>query len=144
MRQLFCVSLLSLVASFAMLLVAATQANAGDEELKGSWKVESLFRDGALVPRNGDYVGIIIHGDKFLFDNLRIDYETSTYRTDRHKSPMHLDVFDEEGKKLIETGIFEVKQGVLRLCQGSPRPTTFETKKDDGRRLFVLKRRDKN
>ena len=143
MRQLFCVSLLSLVASFAMLLVAATQANAGDEELQGSWKVVSFFRDGAGVPGNGAYVGIIIHGDKIVFDNLTIEYDTLTYRTDRHKSPMHLDVFDEEGKKLTETGIFEVKQGVFRLCQGSPRPTAFQTEKDDGRRLFVLKRRDR-
>ena len=142
MRQ-FSVSLLSLIASIALLLVEATQAKAGDEELQGSWKVESYYRDGALVPGNGDYVQILIHDDKIEFNNRRFDAATLTYRSDWHKSPMHLDVYDEERKKLIETGIFEVKQGVLRLCQGSPRPTAFETKKDDGRRLFVLKREDK-
>jgi uncharacterized protein (TIGR03067 family) len=143
MRQFFCASLLSLIASFALLLVAATQAKAGDEELQGTWTVESFFRDGALVRSSGGFVGILIHENKITFDNLMYEARTLTYRTDQHKSPMCLDVFDAEGKELLQTGIYEIKEGVFRLCQGSPRPTTFETRKDDGRRLFVLKRKEK-
>lgn len=143
MRRLFCISLLSLIAALALPLVTAAQANAGDEELQGSWKVESLFRDGALEPRNGWYNQVLIYDDKIVFHNLISEARTLRYRTDRHKSPPHLDVYDEAGKKLIETGIYELEQGGLRLCQGNPRPTVFETKKDDGRRLFVLKREDK-
>jgi uncharacterized protein (TIGR03067 family) len=144
MRRPLCQRLLAILGSFVLLLGGAIPANADDRELQGNWKVVSLFRDGAPVPRNGGYAGILIHDNKIVFGNVQFVARTLRYRTDWRKSPMHLDVFDEQGKELLIPGIFELEKDSLRLCQGSPRPTAFETKKDDGRELFVLKRGDKN
>jgi hypothetical protein len=49
-----------------------------------------------------------------------------------------------EGEKLVVEGIYDLNQGILRICEGTPRPTEFETKKGDGRTLFVLKRKEES
>ena len=138
-------SLLPIAGSLVLLLASVTRTNAADDELQGDWKVEALFRDGiSLKPINGGYVGIQIRDHKIIFDNVLADADIGslTYRTNRKKSPMQLDVYDKDGKQL-EMGIYEINKGVFRLCLGSSRPTEFETKKNDGRSLFVLKRREK-
>jgi uncharacterized protein (TIGR03067 family) len=124
-------------------LAGTPRAKANDRELQGNWSVVSLFRDGTPVRANGCYTGILIYDNKIVFGNLLTDARTLTYRTDRGKSPKHIDILDEQGKKVLEMGIYEIKDGVLRLCLGKSRPDAFETKKNDGRSLFVVKKKDK-
>jgi uncharacterized protein (TIGR03067 family) len=120
--------------------IGVASANAEDHALQGYWKVVSLFRDGALAPSNDLYGGILIYDNKIVFGHLLADPRTLTYRTNRAKSPMHLDVFDEKGTELLMKAIFEIKKDDLRICIGEPRPPEFSTAKKDGRQLFVLHR----
>ena len=144
MRQALILPLILLAGLFAVTGAGAAQSNAEDRELQGSWKVISLHREGARVPSNGSYVGILIYENKIVFDNQRAEARTLTYRTNRSKSPMQLDVFDEQDKELLMKTIFKIEKGLLQICIGNPRPTHFETAKNDGRELFVLELRAKD
>jgi hypothetical protein len=69
-----------------------------------------------------------------------------TYRIDVTRTPNQLDVYDERGEKLLKKAIYDFQKERLRICEASKgieRPTAFETKSNDGRTLFVLKRKDR-
>jgi uncharacterized protein (TIGR03067 family) len=134
---------LSVVLAILLLaLVPPRGAGAADDigQLQGQWNAIAVFRDGARLPDNGGYVGILIYDNKIVFGHQLDDAATLRFRANPWKSPRHFDVYDEQGKTLLQPGIYEIAKGKLKLCQGNPRPTEFETKKGDGRILFLLER----
>jgi uncharacterized protein (TIGR03067 family) len=117
-------------------------------EICGNWAVVSVFRDGKRCPsHNYGYVAILIRSDgKLTYSNLMSDARTLTYRIDVTRTPNQLDVYDERGQKLLKKAIYDFQKERLRICEASrklERPTAFETKSNDGRTLFVLKRKDR-
>ena len=113
-------------------------------ELQGRWKVVSVSRDGVLLPKNGGYTGVLIHDNKILFERMDAEVRTSAYRTNPWKTPKHFDIYDEKGEKPVVEGIYDLNKEILRICEGTPRPTEFKTNKGDGRTLFVLKRQEES
>lgn len=108
----------------------------------------SIHRDGKLSPsHNYGYVSILIRPDRqFVYGNLLFDARALTYRIDVSREPNQLDIYDETGEDLLKKAIFSFSKGVLRICQasrGQERPSEFETKRDDGRILFLLKRKQR-
>ena len=125
-------------------------ARSKDESAKicGNWQVVSVFRGGECCPsHNFGYVAILIRSDgKFIYSNLMWDARTLTYRVDASRVPKQLDVYDERGERLLKKAIYDFREENLRICEASEgfeRPTAFETKPNDGRTLFVLKRKDR-
>lgn len=130
-----------------LVAVSLEQAATGGElwpdssRLQGIWNVEEVHQDGKAMEGNGGYNNVTIGIDKIAFHNLLKETPSFVYHTDPFKNPKHFDLFDERGKKLVEPGIYEFAGELLKICRGNPRPTEFRTKPNDGRILFVLKRK---
>ena len=114
---------------FGVLLVAeaiAAGGAVGEPDLQGEWKVVSAYRDGRLLPPYESWLKLLIYDDKIVFTRLGGWATTRAYRTDPSKNPKHLDVFwgvfGKDGKEIVETGVYEIENGVLRICQGASRP----------------------
>ena len=121
----------------------AAQPNPDGPKLQGDWRVVSVFRDGSLSPFSRGYLKVLIYDNKIVFSRLSNAADSFTYRIDASKTPKILDAewdIRPSGEVDVTKGIYEIEKGRLRICQGSPRPTGFETKPHDGRILFVLER----
>ena len=148
--------LLAAFACLSMLAFAATAADApkpdapaqGDKALLGKWTISSAEMMGE---KNADMVGATMEftADKLTFKAKEDEGKHASYKLDTKASPKQIDVspLNEEGKPLegkTMTLIYEVDGDTLKLCgpdrPGEARPRTFESKKEPGTVLLILKR----
>lgn len=101
----------------------------------------SFFRDGASRRSNEGYNGVLIYDDNISFDNFRFQARTLKYRIDSKKTPIQLDVLDEQGKDVIQMAIVKLEGDHMQICIGRQRPLSFRTIQGDGTKLFVLRRK---
>ena len=145
MKQWFHAVFISALSLLAMSWPDAAQADAGDPNLQGDWRVVSVFHDGILSPLSEGYVRALIYDNKIVFTRLRGREDPDIYRIDASRTPKALDVewhIRPYGKVVVTPGIFELENGRLRICQGATRPAEFATRLHDRRTLFVLERDD--
>jgi uncharacterized protein (TIGR03067 family) len=117
------------------------QADTDGPKLQGDWRVVSVFCDGSLSPVSKGYLKVLIYDNKIVFSSLSNSANSFTYRINASRNPKTLDTewdIRPSGEVYVTKGIYEIEKGRLRICQGDPRPTGFETKPNDGRMLFVL------
>ena len=118
------------------------------EHLEGIWRYVSLEIEGNKAPQES-YKGakLVIKGDKFTaYEGDEVLH--GTFKVDTSKKPKTIDVTFSDGpdKGKIMRGIYELDNDTYKVCiamPGKDRPTKFETKKDSGHVLEVLKREKK-
>ena len=145
MRQRFYGILIAGLGLLVMSRPYTAQADAGDPNLQGDWRIVSVFCDGSLSPLSEGYVRVLIYDNKIVFARLNNAGTPRTFCTDPSRTPKTLDVHWDiflHGHEVVDTGIYELEQRRLRICQGPDRPTEFATKPNDRRTLLVLERDD--
>lgn len=130
------------------LLVAADDTKKADEaakQIEGAWQGVSLEQDGN---KNDDADNFTVKIKDGKYEAKIGDEATGKGRLklDPTKKPHAMDIMVEEGANSGETqlGIYEVKDGILKICfakPDKPRPTEFSAKEGSGNTLVVLKRR---
>jgi uncharacterized protein (TIGR03067 family) len=118
---------------------------AQDAQLEGDWEAVSVVRDGKVVPQPDDSKPIVtIKGSRTTFKVGDRVVEQSLV-VDTAKTPKTIDVSPGDGSEPGETkhGIYEIKDGILRICLGDPgqdRPSDFNPKEGSGYAVLTLKR----
>jgi uncharacterized protein (TIGR03067 family) len=113
----------------------AGQAGKGDKQLEGTWLLVSVEKGGKKQDKSGDNFTVAFSGGK-LHLKKKDETKDGTYTIDPSKKPKHIDM-SVDGENVL--GIYEVKDGTLRICgagQGEPRPTEF--KAPEGARVMIL------
>jgi uncharacterized protein (TIGR03067 family) len=127
-----------LLASFGFFLITQSVLKAGGDAkktLEGVWIGQSMEVDGKALPaEEAKRMRLTFKGDKLLIrGNFKDDRELECdYKVDAKQSPHHLDFTPRNEKKSLQ-GIYDVKDGVLKVCMshetGSEgRPKMFATK----------------
>jgi uncharacterized protein (TIGR03067 family) len=115
--------------------------------LQGVWQLRHTKEDGedSAMP-SGAWVDIVISGSKFALVLGHIAAVSGSLTLDATKEPPAIDVAFEQDKVFL-CGIYEVKEGTLRICftdkKGKQRPKEFDAKKGSPYTLWVLKRKER-
>lgn len=127
-------------------VAGASDEVTGDlKRLQGTWQAAGFVIDGKeLAAKDREALKLVIKGTRGTF--TRDDKQVhGTYALDEAASPKTIDITladgPDKGKKKL--GIYEIKDGVLRLCVGpvgGKRPTKFESAADSGVWLEEWKR----
>ena len=118
------------------------------ESFQGAWEMASVVDNGTAIPTDA------IRGARVVFtkDIMTLISPNGKEKTeyliklDPTRTPKAIDITPTEGtfKGKRGPGIYEIDQGVLRICQPhqptTPRPTRFEAPEGSGLNLMVLKR----
>jgi uncharacterized protein (TIGR03067 family) len=130
------------------MLLAADEPKSADEaakQIEGVWQGVSLEQDGNKND-DADKITVTIKDGKY---EVKLGDETTgkgKLKLDATKKPHAMDIMVEEGAGSGETqlGIYEVKDGMLKICfakPDKPRPAEFSAKEGSGNTFIVLKRR---
>lgn len=134
-----------------ILVVGVSYLNSAEPDddyakLQGMWSMVSGVADGESMPEEmvkggvrvckGNETTVTINGQVLM---------KATFTLDSSKQPKTIDYTMTGGftKGRRQLGIYELNGNTVRFCFGSPgapRPTTFESKADDGRTLSVWKK----
>jgi uncharacterized protein (TIGR03067 family) len=122
----------------ALALAEPPKPAADPSGLSGYWKPQSVVSDGVeqfqdskardavvLVVKDGEY-RVYIYKDKAK--DLGVRLVTAALKADATQKTIELTILDGERKGLKCHGIFEVRDGTLKLCYGPAdklRPATF-------------------
>jgi uncharacterized protein (TIGR03067 family) len=112
------------------------------DKFQGTWVVSRLEINGKKQSQLFT-VKVIFDGDKLLSTvGSRKPEPKGTFKLDPKREPHKgYEVTTPEGQ--VSPGIYELDGDTLKVCLGSPgdeRPSSFETKPDDGRTLIVYRR----
>lgn len=128
-----------------MVVAAGSQSDSSKEREKfqGTWWTVSMERDGRTIPAK-ELKGrrVIIKEDKYIiFDGDKI-LQRGTFKLDPSTTPRQIDTTPTTGRNAGKTdkGIYELKDGVLKLCYappGEPRPEEFSAEEGTGRWLTI-------
>ncbi len=130
---------------------ANAKANLGDQaELQGTWKLVSGEVEGVKMTEAEikDY-HIIIKDDRITFQARKGAAIAGRFQLNETANPAEIGLIvnlEEAGGVVLGdrlAGIYERKNDDLKICicdEANGTPTRFETKKDTGTRLYVLKR----
>ena len=86
---------------------------------------------------------VVIKGDQLVIKTGRRD-EEAAFKIDPGKRPAQMDIRPKVDKAPLIQGIYELDADQLSLCfglEGKGRPKAFESGKDSGVGLLVLKRK---
>lgn len=144
----FCLVLVLALGPLASALAQGDAVKAEMHKLQGTWVRVSVDVNGKKTEDGnrpaGEAVTLTIQGDKFGGE---------TFTLDPTKSPKHIDVLsvDDKGRAITLPGIYELKDGELKVCFPFPfggkfdkigqRPTEFGSKRGGNDVLEVYKRR---
>jgi uncharacterized protein (TIGR03067 family) len=140
-----------LLAALAIgLLIAADggqdQAAKDRKMLAGIWTITSVVRNDNPVPEDKlKDARIIFEGELYLHKQEDKTIAQGTFRLDPGKIPATIDLTRTDGKEEEKTtfGIYELKDGVLRICGSRPgqeRPTEFAAKDGSDHTLITFQR----
>lgn len=126
----------------ALAVAGAARAQTPDEEMKkwaGYWKPQSVISEGqeqmpnpnsraaiTLVVRDGEYRMYVLSDAK---RQLHLRLFTADLKLDPASKSFELTVKDGDKKGQKRHGIYEIKDGQLKICYGpgeKPRPSKFE------------------
>jgi uncharacterized protein (TIGR03067 family) len=111
------------------------------EKLQGTWRCTKLVRAGMEAPAEQvAKVTFTFKGDQVI-NNL--DPNPATIKIDPSKTPATIDFIDKENK--VDVGIYVIEGDTLKFCMSTaeskrPRPTSFESTKENGAMLGVFTR----
>ena len=138
-----------LVALAAGVLLAESgieQATLGSTKLDATWTVTSVLRNNNELPaeRLKD-LQLVFRDDSFTFKQGNKTLTTGTFRLDTAKTPHAIDLTTNErdGSKMTTLAIYELADGVLRICgarPGEPRPGEFAAVDGSGHTLTTCER----
>jgi uncharacterized protein (TIGR03067 family) len=147
MTRLGCIGLM--VASVHLGLASTARGQeATDDALLGDWDIVGMVYRGKVQDFGGPTGGTVKIGDGKLWlqypsfaggpDEKRITVRPS-------KKPHEIDLFI-AGDKRVWPGIYEVKDGTLRIIMaqsGDARPTDFDAEKNERLTMYTLAKRKK-
>ena len=116
------------------------------KELQGEWRVTQGVKAGEAAEEDVlNMMRAVIVGNKVTFsrketNSEKVIYEFTIEGIDATKNPKTIDL-EIENEKVA--GIYKLDKGMLTLCIGKERPTTFESKQGTFTALFVLTRQPK-
>ena len=136
----------------AMLAVLALSASAAPNpqaakelaKFQGAWDMQSLDESGKSTPADeAKSLRLVLKGDHWEMQEAGKKIGAGTFAI--NPKTKSIDRTDSEGKDAGKSfhGIYEINGDSLKTCwspAGKERPTTFETKKGDGRELDELTR----
>jgi uncharacterized protein (TIGR03067 family) len=118
------------------------------ERFQGTWTWVSIEDDGVKTPEK-DFkdIKMVIKDDKFTVTGGGMSF-SGTFKIDATKKPKTIDVTfsDAPEKGMTVKGIYTLEGDTYTVCtetKGKDRPTKFESEKDSGHVLQVLKREKK-
>jgi uncharacterized protein (TIGR03067 family) len=131
-------------------LVAAEPKSADDaKSLQGTWQAVDLEANGEKRPDDqAKELQLVFTGDEVFAVKPQGEDPRNKFKLDSSKSPKTIDLIpcDGESKGKRFAGIYDLKDGQLRLCinifgqDSTQRPTEFKTKAGDGVVFATLKR----
>jgi uncharacterized protein (TIGR03067 family) len=142
--------LLLLIPATVLLIGADDPKEAAKKELKklqGTWMLIGHVENGQTTTEEQNKkakVKLVVKGDKYTISFGDTVAGKGTIQLDPKKKPKEIDntLGDGPFKGKAMLGIYELKDGVLRICNavpGKPRPKEFSAKKGSGRYLITYK-----
>ena len=121
--------------------------DAETKKIQGAWILVSSESDGKAVPAEDlkeRKLQMVFDKDEVLATMEERVVSLGTFKLDPARTPRWYDRTYSDGTP--RRGIYRLEGDTLTICLaglGKDRPTTFETKKDDGRSLLVYQRAKK-
>ena len=141
----------------ALVLVGLTAgaASADDQKdkkqdmaaLNGTWVLSSLEVNGQKLPDDAIANAVMIVKDGTYSFKIQDESEEGTFKVDSTKKPatINLDIKTGMSKDMKQLGIYDLKEGVWKLCLNEPgegvRPKEIHANKDSKQLLFVFKKK---
>jgi uncharacterized protein (TIGR03067 family) len=135
-------------------LIVISVASADDKpgkldptKLVGDWVITEGMKAGEKTGEEATKGTIVITKDKITIKGDDMTFEFS-YKLDTKADPVSIDmeIVQPEGLKgTAAKGIVAMADGKLKLCyhpMNGDRPKKFESTKDDGNYMFVMKKKD--
>jgi uncharacterized protein (TIGR03067 family) len=119
------------------------------EKLKGTWRLQSLVRDGKRAePNEIDNVRLIFSENQYTYKNQQGERRVGTFKASPRRKPAVLETTyaeePEQGKTIRR--IYEwTDKNTLKICDPGPdeaTPDNFEAPQGSGREVSVWKRVD--
>jgi uncharacterized protein (TIGR03067 family) len=145
-------------AFFALFLLGGITIAADDAEskkllrnLEGSYKVTAVEKSGDPPPKEflESLEKVTIKGNKFAITfrgGGKAEEKSATIDVDATKTPATINLKPDDGEKRNETvvGIVQIEEDTVKICWAdgakSPRPTRFETNKENKQFMLTLQR----
>jgi uncharacterized protein (TIGR03067 family) len=123
--------------AFALLLSGAGEPTGDLKKMQGAWEAVSFVVEGKELPeKERKTLKLVVKGDRgtFTMDGKEVHGQ---YALDESASPRAIDITITEGpdKGKKKLGIYEIKDGTLRLCAGplgGKRPAKFASTPGSG------------
>ena len=107
--------------------------------LQGTWQAVRIVAEGETGPKEvTEAVKWNFEGKKYKGMGPEMDFHGQFALKSANRFNQ-IDLIPEGGKPPMQ-GIFELKGDQLTLCVGKPRPTDFQSKEDDGKVVYILKK----
>jgi uncharacterized protein (TIGR03067 family) len=133
-----------MVAFVAMISTSAWmsgEAGEGPTELQGTWRLELL--DGKRDEKLNAISSMSVHEAKFD-QTIAMSHRKGVLKKPdpaRHPEWIDFEITDGPGQHKVQKGIYEVRDGKLKLCLAKPgaenRPTEFKLDAEKGHQLLV-------
>jgi uncharacterized protein (TIGR03067 family) len=114
------------------------------DAMQGTWIFQKWMNEGISAPAEviaGNKMTLTITGDQMTA--IARGNEPAMIKLDSSKDPAAIDFIDKN--KSVELGIYQIKDDILTFCinatrAGGGRPTVFESTRENGFMLVVMKR----
>jgi uncharacterized protein (TIGR03067 family) len=111
------------------------------DAMQGTWSIQKWLLQGASAPAGAIGGSMTIKGDQLIA--MGGSDNPATLKLDSAKDPAAIDFIDKRSS--TDRGIYNLDGDTLTFCMalsgsGKDRPTVFESTKDNGYMLIVLKR----
>jgi uncharacterized protein (TIGR03067 family) len=119
------------------------QIRQGIEQLQGAWQATKLVKAGQMAPAEGlAKVTFTFKGDRVI--NSIDPNHPAIIKVDPSKTPATIDFIDKADN--VDMGIYVIEGDTLKFCMSTstskkPRPTSFESTKENGAMLGVFARK---
>jgi uncharacterized protein (TIGR03067 family) len=136
-------------AIMAILLFTASAAEQDQNKkaldaMQGTWIIQKWVNEGISAPANvvgSNNLTLTIKGDQMTAKVMGDD--PATLKLDSSKHPAAIDFIDKN--KSVEPGIYQITDDILTFCinasvSGKGRPNIFESTRNNGYMLVVMKR----
>lgn len=121
------------------------EADTDQKKLMGKWSPESMERGGEKAPARVLEIVLEFTKDEVIIHGPEDRKEKAKYKLSSTKKPAQIDILPEKGEDRVVKGIYEIKDGTLRMCwvegKDKERPKEFKSPEGTRQTLAVLKRK---